>query len=75
MAVALQPPVSTEAFAWGYNLAAASASRFHDEAHAVVARSWWHRRSHKSMPDEEFEKYKERMAELEGEELSKARFE
>jgi hypothetical protein len=55
MAQALQPPVNEEAFAWAFNLAGSTAMRFHDEAHLVVAGSWWTKRRHKALPDEVYE--------------------
>jgi hypothetical protein len=55
MAKALQPPVNERLVTPFYDLAAGAALRFHDEANAVVARSWWYRRRHKSLPDEAFE--------------------
>ncbi len=57
MAQALRPPISVEAFSWGFKLAAGSALRFHDEAHNVVAAPWWRSRRHKPLPDEMFEKF------------------
>jgi hypothetical protein len=55
MADALQSPIDSEVFSWAYKLAAGSALRFHDEAHVVVAGSWWLRRLHKSLPDDTYD--------------------
>jgi hypothetical protein len=54
MARALQP-VNEKMFKAFYDLGAGAALRFHDEANAVVARSWWYRLRHKSLPDEAYE--------------------
>jgi hypothetical protein len=63
MATHLQPPLNEEAFAWAYKLAIEAAMRFHDEAHVVVATSWWGRRRHRSIPDQA---YNEMMKNFEG---------
>ena len=54
VATHLQPPLNEEAFVWAYKLALEAAMRFHDEAHVVVASSWWSRRRHRSIPDQAY---------------------